>query len=192
MRLPLKLKKERSWRLSNNIVGKKGFLLIGKVVGAHGVNGNIKVYSYAESLTVFDPESRILVIDPKGLEKWYTVQWAKPHHRLILLALRGITNRSLVEPLVGAELFIEKKRLPELENGSYYWFELIGLEVFTTSDEYIGRLESIIATGSNDVYVVKNSKKGPDHEILIPALESVVLEIDLERKRMRVDLPEGL
>jgi len=173
-------------------VGKNGFLLVGKVVGAHGVKGNIKVYSYAESLAVFDAESSILVIDPKGLEKWYAVQWVKPHHRLILLSLQGITRRSQVEPLVGSELFIEKKRLPEPEDGSYYWFDLIGLEVFSIDNEYLGRLESIIATGSNDVYVVKNSKKGPNNEILIPALESVVLEIDLDRKRMKVDLPEGL
>jgi 16S rRNA processing protein RimM len=54
--------------------------------------------------------------------------------------------------------------------------------------EFLGRIESIIETGSNDVYVVKSNEK----EVLIPALESVVLEIDLEHKRMQVDLPEGL
>jgi 16S rRNA processing protein RimM len=60
--------------------------------------------------------------------------------------------------------------------------------VYTSDDQYIGRLESIIETGSNDVYVVKTD----DREILIPALEAVVLSIDIENKTMRVELPEGL
>jgi 16S rRNA processing protein RimM len=65
---------------------------------------------------------------------------------------------------------------------------ITGIEVVTTTGEFLGWIESIIETGSNDVYVVKSNKK----EVLIPALESVVLNIDLAYKRMRVDLPEGL
>jgi 16S rRNA processing protein RimM len=65
---------------------------------------------------------------------------------------------------------------------------LIGIEVVTTTGEILGRIESIIETGSNDVYVVKSD----ENEVLIPALESVVLDVDLEHKRMQVDLPEGL
>jgi 16S rRNA processing protein RimM len=75
-----------------------------------------------------------------------------------------------------------------LENGSYYWIDLIGIEVYTAEDDYLGRIESIIETGSNDVYVVKDKKK----EVLIPALKSVVTDIDLSQKRMQVDLPDGL
>jgi len=75
-----------------------------------------------------------------------------------------------------------------LDEGIYYWFDLIGIKVYTTEEKYLGRIESIVETGSNDVYVVKHGEK----EVLIPALESVVLDIDLEHKRMRVDLPEGL
>jgi len=179
-------------RLSNDIVEKNGFLLIGKIVGVHGIKGNLKVYSYAETLSVFEPGSSILAINQKGLEKTYTIKWVKPHHRVLLLSLEGIDGRSLSESLVGSGLFIEKTRLPEIEDGSYYWFDLIGLAVFTIDNEYIGRVESIMTTGSNDVYVVKNPDKDHDNEILIPALTSVVLEIDVNLKTMRVDLPAGL
>ena len=86
----------------------------------------------------------------------------------------------------------ERVALPELEEGSYYWCDIIGLAVFTTDEQYIGRVESIISTGSNDVFMVKDLDKGDDNETLIPALESVVLEIDFEHKTMRVALPEGL
>jgi 16S rRNA processing protein RimM len=83
---------------------------------------------------------------------------------------------------------IEKAKLPALEAGVYYWNDLIGLKVFTTEDQYLGRLESIIETGANDVYVVK----GDAREILIPALKSVVHTIDIDAKIMRVELPDGL
>ena len=171
---------------------KNGFLSIGKIVGVHGIKGNIKVYSYAESLSVFEKGSSVLVVNAKGFKKTFKIRWVKPHGRVVLLSLQGIDNRNLSETLIGSELLIEKDSLPELEDGSYYWFDIIGLSVFTTDEKYIGLVESIIPTGSNDVYVVKDPTKDRDNETLIPALESVVLEIDLEHKKMIVELPEGL
>jgi 16S rRNA processing protein RimM len=104
------------------------------------------------------------------------------------LSLKDITNISQAELLIGSEVFINKSDLPKLENDTYYWFDIIDLAVFTTDDKYIGRIESIIPTGSNDVFVVKDG----DKEVLIPGIESVVLSIDLNKKIMRVDLPDGL
>lgn len=172
---------------------KNGFLSIGKIVGVHGLKGTIKVYSYAdEPLSVFKPGALIIARNTKGLEKTYVIEWAKPHKRTILLSLKGVRSCSLAETLIDSELFIEKAKLPELEDGTYYWFDIIGLSVFTIDEKYLGCVESIIRTGSNDVYVVKDPNKNKDNEVLIPALKSVVLAIDLERKIMRVDLPEGL
>jgi 16S rRNA processing protein RimM len=173
-------------------VEKKGFLPIGKIVGAHGVKGNVKVYSFVESLSLFEQESSILVVSAKGSEKIFKIKWIKPHGRVVLLSLEGIENRDQAETLIGSELFVKRDSLPKLVDGSYYWFDIIGLAVFTNDEKYIGRVESIIPTGSNDVYVVKDAQKDRDNEILIPAIESAVLEIDLEQKRMIVDLPEGL
>jgi len=173
-------------------VKKDGFLTIGKIVGAHGVKGNNKVHSYAESLSVFEPGRSILVINAQGIEKTFAIKWAKPHGRGALISLKGIDSRKSAEALIGSELFITQESLPVLEDGSYYWSDIIGLSVFTTDEQCIGRVESIIPTGSNDVYVVKDPSKDQDNETLIPALESVVLEIDLKHKTMRVDLPEGL
>lgn len=174
------------------MVEKNGLLLVGKIVGVHGVKGNIKVFSYAESLSVFEQGSSIHIINGKGFEKTYVINWVKPHSRGILVSLKGIDNRSSAQTLIDSELFIEQAKLPDLEDGSYYWLDIIGLSVFTIHEQYIGRVESIIPTGSNDVYVVKDHNKTHDNETLIPAIESVVLEIDLEHKTMRVDLPEGL
>lgn len=173
-------------------MAKDGFLPVGKIIGAHGVKGNLKVHSYAESVSVFKPGRLILVIHAGKIEKHFAVNWAKPHGKSILLSIKGIENRSTAETLVGAELFIERIALPELEEGLYYWIDIIGLSVFTTDNEYIGRVESIMATGSNDVYIVKDPTKDDGSEILIPAIDTVVLEIDFKNKTMRVELPEGL
>jgi len=173
-------------------VKKNGFVPVGKIVGAHGLKGNIKVYSYAESLSVFKPGSFILLIKPKGFEKSYKIKWVKPHGRLALLALEGVETRNSVETLVGAVFFIKRAHLPELEDGSYYWLDIIGISVFTIHDEYLGVVESIIPTGSNDVFVVRDPNRVHDNETLIPALGSVILKVDLNLKTMRVDLPEGL
>jgi 16S rRNA processing protein RimM len=173
-------------------VNKDGFLLVGKIVGAHGLNGNIKVHSYAESLSVFESSSSILVINAGIFEKNYKIKWVKPHGRRILLSLVGVENRNAVKPLIGSELFVERAVLPELEEGVYYWQDIIGLSVFKSDGQYIGRIASIISTGSNDVFVVKDPNMDDHNETLIPALESVVLLIDLENKTMRVDLPKGL
>jgi len=128
----------------------------------------------------------------KGFEKNYKIEWVKPHGRTVLLSLKGVENKNLVETLIGSVFFIERVTLPEPEDGSYYWLDIIGMSVFTTDDEYIGLVESIIPTGSNDVFVVRNPNKAHDNETLIPALGSVILKIDLKLKTMRVDLPEGL
>ena len=167
---------------------KKGYVLIGKVVGVHGIKGTNKFKSYAESLSVFNPGRSILIRDNLKRETRTELNWVKSHTGTPLISFKGVTDRAQAEALIGAELFIPQSELPELDEDTYYWFELIGIEVYSTKDEYLGRIDSIFPTGSNDVYVVKDKQK----EILIPALESVVIDIDLEHKRMRVDLPEGL
>jgi 16S rRNA processing protein RimM len=165
-----------------------GYLSIGKIVGVHGLKGTLRVYSYAESPSIFQPDSLILLMNDNGLEKHYPVCWAKPHSRGVLLALEGVDSCDHAASLIGYTLFIEKTLLPELEEGTYYWSDIIGLAVYDTEDAYLGRVTSILPTGSNDVYVVRNN----DDEILVPALESVVVDIDLAAGRMTVELPEGL
>lgn len=169
---------------------KEDFLLIGKITGAHGIKGTSKAFFYSESLSAIESDNHILLKNSQGLEKTYEIKWVKPHSRGFLLSLKGIHSREEAKALIGSELFIKKEKLSELEDGTYYWFDIIGLDVYTIEDKYLGCVESIIPTGSNDVYVVKDTAAGD--EILIPAVKSIVLEIDRNLNKMRVDLPEGL
>jgi len=132
------------------------------------------------------------VKNARGVEKNYHVKWAQPHSKGVLLALEDVDDRDLAEALIGSDLLIDKKTLPELEKGTYYWSDLVGLSVFSKDEDYLGRVTAIMPTGGNDVYVVAKVVQGRQKEFLIPALESVVLDIDLEKQVMHVDLPEGL
>ena len=173
-------------------MGKENLLLIGKIVGVHGLKGDLKVYSYNETLRVFAAGHSIFIRTAGGQEQVHIIESAKAHKKVVLLSLAGVLTISSAESFVGSELFMEKESLPDLEEGAYYWFEIIGLSVFSKNNKFIGNVTSVIPTGSNDVYVVKDPDKNPGNEILIPAIEAVVLELDLKKKRMSVDLPEGL
>jgi 16S rRNA processing protein RimM len=165
-----------------------GFLFIGKIVGVHGLGGNLRVNSYAESPSIYKPNSRIFLKRKDNQKHSYAIEWAKPHRRNLLLSLKGVTTRELAQVLVGAKIFIAKSSLPQLEAGEYYWFDIIGLSVYTLEDEYLGQIETVIPTDGNDVFVVKKGGR----ETLIPALASVVAQVDVPGKIMRVKLPEGL
>jgi len=100
----------------------------------------------------------------------------------------GVNTREMAEALNGKELLLPEDQLPQLEEGEYYHYQLIGLEVETTDGTFLGVLRKVIPTGSNDVYMVVKD----DREVLIPAIEDVIRSIDLKTGRMQVTLPEGL
>ena len=162
--------------------------VIGKITGVHGVRGNLKVHPYIESLSLLEPGGVIFIGNPEDEGAEFVIRWAKPHHRAILMALVDVEDRDTAEQWIGMDLFMEKSRLPDLEEGTYYWSDLIGLDVHTTDGRCLGRIASIFRTGSNDVYVTRDEGR----ETLIPALVSVVKSVDLETGRMTVELPEGL
>ena len=177
---------------SSSLNGRDDLVLVGRVVGVHGIRGSLKVHSYAESLSVYEAEEGVLAALPDGSIRTMTVKWVRPHGRVLLMALEGVTDRSQAESLIGWELFVDKACLPPLEEDTYYWSDLVGLRVYDTTGVLLGRLGEVIPTPGNDIYVVKGKQDGRTREMLIPAIGDVVLKIDLEGKTMIVDPPEGL
>jgi 16S rRNA processing protein RimM len=166
-------------------------LIIGKIVGTHGIGGTIKVYSYAQSPSFFH-SGRVVFghVGKKDITTPITIVSARPHKGVVLLSLKGIHHIDDALPLVGTYLYCDASMLPVLDEGEYYWHELIGLSVYHISGEYLGRVESILATGSNDVYVIKNKDNPESNEVLIPAVASFVKEVDVKQGILRVELPE--
>ncbi len=162
---------------------------IGRIVGAHGIRGDVKIFSYAESEDLFARQEQLILMGPSGGRKHYEVVGVRAHQKSIRLSLKNVETRDQAEALRGSEVYIPKSELPPLEEGTYYWIDLIGLAVYKTSGEYLGRVSEIIPTGANDVYVVRRDTGA---EVLIPAIPSVIMEIDLQKGHIQVELPEGL
>jgi 16S rRNA processing protein RimM len=167
------------------------FLVIGKVLGAHGVGGELKVQVISEDPHRFGRMEQVFIgleddePEPRALERF------RLHKGNALLKLLGCDDRGTASSLRDYLLQVPIEDAIPLEEGEYYEFQILGLEVWTVSGEHLGKVVEVLATGANDVYVVHGTYPG-HREILVPALESVVLEIDLEGGRMVVELPEGL
>ena len=165
----------------------KPSLSIGKVVKAHGLRGHLKVLPYGETFSTLSAEEKITANLVDGTSFTLTVVEIRPHQKTFLLRCDEIGTTEQARRLVGAELCVPESRLPPTAAGEFYWYQLIGLEVVNTEGQKLGTLEEIIETGSNDVYVIRQGRE----EILVPAIEEVVREVDLHHRLMTVDLPES-
>ncbi len=169
-------------------MGNSSLLCLGRIVGVHGVRGGLKLLSYAESPEVFTAGRCVRLRDAQGAEARFILREVRPRKGGLVLYLEEVEDRAAAEGLLGRDLLVERDALPPLPAGTYYWEDLIGLSVFEVDGRFLGRLASILPTGSNDVYVVRDARR----EILVPALAAVIREVDLASGRMVVALPEGL
>jgi 16S rRNA processing protein RimM len=163
-------------------------ILLGKITGTHGIKGQLKVFSYSGERDTFLSLSSVVLKEPSGKTETFAVAAAAVQGKKVLLSLEGFADINKAERLLGREVYAYSGQLPALSDGEYYWFQLEGLQVVTVQGDVLGRLTSLIPTGSNDVYVVTAGER----EYMIPAVEDVVVEIDLTGRIMKVDPPEGL
>lgn len=166
--------------------GGPDFLVVGKVRRPHGVHGEV----VAEIYTDF-PE-RILPRKTIFLGEKHTklvIATRRQHNEGMLLGFEGIVSPEQAGLLRNQVLSISISEVADLPEGSFYHHELINLQVFDDAGYALGILKEIIQTGANDVYVVINSF---GHELLLPAIPDVILQIDLDAKKMKVHLLSGL
>lgn len=159
-------------------------LIVGKLNGASGIKGWVKVYSYT------DPKENILNYSPWYLKldgQWQQVSIlnGREQGKTVVAQLEGCNDRNTAESYRGVEIAIEESQLPQLEEGEYYWRDLIGLTVVNMAGEELGTVKKMMETGANDVLVVKTASK---EELLIPYVpEYSVMKVDLESKQITVD-----
>jgi 16S rRNA processing protein RimM len=151
----------------------------------HGLAGEVQVQILTDFPDRFD------MLKTVYLGEHYTpalLDSQRRHGRRILLKFEGCEDREEAEKLRGELIYVPVDEAVPLEEDEYYVHEIVGLQAWTTEGEYLGRIEEVIHTGSNDVYVVRDSVR----ETLIPALSDVVLKIDTEQGRIEVQLMKGL
>lgn len=161
------------------------YLVVGRVTRPWGIQGEVKV----EIITDFPDRFSLLqkvYLGPEAAP--FTLEGFRLHKGAALLKLEGCHDRATAEKLRGQLVQIPFQEAMPLQEDEYYEHQIVGLAVWTAGGEYLGTVDEIIFTGSNDVYVVRGKGK----EILIPAIEDVVLEISLAQGRLMVELMEGL
>lgn len=169
-------------------VGLKDLILIGQVVRPHGLTGLLRIVSYAESKETFLRAGSVFL--DKGEDELFErrVVSIRAHRSVYLLKLSGLRSVDEAEFFRGAGILIEKDSVVRSDEDEFFWYELIGLDVYLITGQYLGVLKGIFPTGSNDVYVVENEGR----EFLIPAIHQVVKEINRAQKRMIISPMRGL
>ncbi len=160
---------------------------IGKIVNTHGIKGEVKVMSESDFTDErFQPGQHVTVKHSKE-EQTFVIASHRMHKNFHLLTFEGVQNINEIEHLKGSKIFQDQENdAIELDENEYYYSDIIGCTVFVEKDA-IGEVTEIFETGANDVWVVNGEK-----EYLIPYIEDVVKDIDIENKSIRIEPMEGL
>lgn len=172
-----------------------GWLEIGTIVAAQGLDGEMRVYPDTDFPERFEiPGARWLLrpgtIVPEPIEL-LSGKYLEGKN-LYIIELEGVENRNQAEEMRGCKLLVSEDDRPELGEDEYHILDLVGLKVFM-SGEFIGTVTNLIAAG-NDLLEVELDNKGKDTKktVLIPFVKEIVPVVDIENKRVEITPPEGL
>jgi len=164
--------------------GEPWDLIIGKVVGAHGIRGELKVIPLTDFPEHIHELDRVLLTPSNGPGTVTEIESVRTHKRGFLIGLAGVPDRASAEKLRGATLAIRRSMGAPLPEGHYYVDDIVGLRVVTTDGDVVGEITDVLRTGANDVYVTERA--------LIPAIPDVVKRVDLEAGQLIIEPMEGL
>lgn len=163
-------------------------LEVGQIVNTFGIKGFVKIYPYVDDIQRFDDLEKVY-IKLKKQETRLEIEEVKYQKNMVLAKFKGIETVEQAEKFRNAYVEIDRSDAIDLEEGQYFIADLLGLEVYLDTGEKLGILEDIYNTGSNDIYVVKNEL---GKQYLLPYIDDVIKDIDLEKGRITAHLIEGL
>ncbi|GKS80886.1 ribosome maturation factor RimM [Ligilactobacillus pabuli] len=163
---------------------------VGEIVNTHGIRGEVKVLATTDFAAERFAPGEILYVK-QGSQKpvKLTVKSHRQHKQFDLLTFEEITNINEAEQYKGSQLQVTEQQQTPLEDGDYYYRQIIGLEVYSLEDELLGKISEVMETGANDVWVVRRPN---GKEVLLPAIKDVIQKVDLDKQRVIVDWLEGL
>lgn len=170
------------------------WLTIGKVTGVHGLGGNLKVWSWAQSPDTFTQGLAVVLKnedEPLEPGREYVITRTGMYKKGVLLTLAGVSTREASEALVGKLVLVDKNNLPDLDEDTWYWQDLIGLTVVDTREGELGRVEQLFPTGADDILVVTNKAPQGKQEVLIPMNAVFIKDVNLGNGVIKTELPEG-
>ncbi|WP_392560457.1 ribosome maturation factor RimM [Orbus mooreae] len=164
-------------------------IVVGKLGSSYGIRGWLRVFSFTEDAdNLFDYTPWYI----KRADSWQKVEVEsfKPHNQDTIVKIKGIDDRDDANALTNVEIYVDAEELPDLEEGDFYWKDLIGCKVLTINGYDLGQVIDLMETGSNDVLVVKANLKDVfgSKERLIPFVEDqFIKQVDLSAKQITVD-----
>lgn len=161
---------------------------LGVVIGVRGLRGEIKVRGFNGDASMLTRVRDLFFLREGGEAVCCASASTRWHGGVLLLRLAGREDVSAVRDLVGCQVAVRRRDVPPRPDGGCYWFELQGLTALDRRLGEIGRFDEIFTTPAHDVYVVR----GPYGEVLIPAVDAFLVEVDRRAGRVLFDLPEGL
>lgn len=156
-------------------------VIMGRVVAPYGIYGWLKIQPDTEMLDGL-LEYPDWTLGREGSWQTYTLEAGKVHGNVLLAKLKGVADRDAAFALKGRLVSVPRQALPVAEEDEYYWSDLIGLQVSNTQGEDFGKIIDLMETGANDVLVVKG-----EQERLIPFIDQVIRDVDLDSGTMQVD-----
>ncbi|MEA2087480.1 MAG: ribosome maturation factor RimM [Candidatus Caldatribacteriota bacterium] len=164
------------------------FIVIGKVVSTQGNKGEVNVLPLTDSIDRFENLDTVFLKNNRG-QTIVGIEKVRIRRDMVVLKLKDIENIEEAKAVVGSFLEVERKNAVKLAKDTYFIFEIIGLEVYDENNLFLGKVENVVSTGSNDIYIVRGKNK---KELFIPAIHEVVKNIDLEKKRITINMVDGL
>ncbi|HEX9443770.1 MAG TPA: ribosome maturation factor RimM [Candidatus Binatia bacterium] len=160
---------------------------LGEIVATHGIEGWLKLKPHnPASPTLLS--TREIFLEKDGVQTPLVLKSIKPHKNLLLVLIEGIDGINQAEKWIGAMLSIDEAGLPPLGANEYYYYQVVGLDVYDTKGTHLGKIARIWPTAGGDLYVVQGEGK----EYLIPVVKEIIEKIDFDAGRVIVDPPEGL
>jgi 16S rRNA processing protein RimM len=160
------------------------YLAVGRITRAHGIRGEVGVLSLTEVPSRYDRGSVLRLEDGRTL----TVERSRSHGNRLLVKFEEVPDRTHAETLRGQVLLVPEDAVPEAPDDAYWVHQLVGLEVVTESGRSLGRVAEVLHNPANDIWVTR----GPEREVLVPALRDLVIDVDLGAGRVVVREVEGL
>ncbi|NLH96196.1 MAG: 16S rRNA processing protein RimM [Clostridiaceae bacterium] len=164
------------------------YLQVGRIVNTHGVRGEVKLMPLTDDPSRFD-DLEWVFIENDGVMTRYEIQSVKYFKGMVIVKLAGIDDPETAAALKGCFALVDRVNAVRLPEGSYFICDIIGCSVFDENGALLGKVSEVLQTGSNDVYVVRDES---GREVLIPALKSVVRNVQPEQGRIDVMIPKGL
>jgi 16S rRNA processing protein RimM len=160
----------------------KDLVVMARIAAPFGIKGWVKLQTFTGEPDSLDAYASWLIKGPTGWEEWELEEFAV-NAKGVVAKLKGCDDRTAAEIIAKRDVAIPRESLDDAGEGQHYWIDLIGADVVNTLGERLGRIETLMETGANDVLVVKLGSE----EILIPFIADVIVKVDREAKLVTVN-----